>query len=344
MRVTHMTRFRVATFLIFVALVMSCSDDRRAPQAPTPTPTPQVPVTPPPPPNRWSLAGRVVDTVTGVPVPGAVLEPAGFPAVTADAAGEYAIQADTLPPDSSFTVTVRASGFITREAQVPSARGARTGVDISLIRDAAPFSLDFYRQLVRNATRTPEDLEPLLRWTTAPKFYMRTVEEGTARPVEAEVLALVQEWLLLGVSMWTGWTVPTFESGPEARGSQAGWIRVVFIRSDEPFCGTSFVGRNPGLITLALDVCDCGSRKVPPDTILHEVGHALGFWHVADRRSVMYPIDPGGCRPAELSAAEKHHAAIAFRRPNGSTDIDRDYTPADSSAPSRAGDATVVVD
>lgn len=124
--------------------------------------------------------------------------------------------------------------------------------------------------------------------------------------------------------MWTGWPAPIVELGPEPRADRVDWIRVVFERRPSNYCGTSFVGRNPGIITLSLDSCDCGSRKVPPDTIVHEVGHALGFWHVSDRQSVMSPIYVGGCRPEELSPAEKFHAAIAFQRGNNSRDIDAD--------------------
>lgn len=338
-----MTLHRALPILVLLLLTATCGGDsqRPAPQAPSPVPTSP---TPPVPPNRWSFTGRAVDTVTGAPVPGAVLEPTGFPSVTADAAGEFVFQADTWPQFTPFLVTVQAAGFITREAQVTWQAGARTGVEIGLIRDAAPFSLDFYRQLVRNSTETPTALQPLRRWNESPRFYMRTVEEGTGRAVEPEVLAFVHEWLGRAVPMWTGWPTPVIETGPDGRPDQAGWIRVVFIRTNERFCGRAFVGRNPGLITFTLDVCDCGSRKVPPDTIVHEVGHALGFWHVRDRQHVMYPIDPGGCRPSEISPLEKHHATIAYRRLAGSTDIDRDSNQTGLHLPSDAESGILIED
>lgn len=336
------TRARALPLVALLLLAVTCGGRPQTPSAPTPSPT--VPSTPTPPPTRWSFTGRVVDTVTGAPVPGAVLEPTGFPAVTADASGEFFFQADTWPEFSPFSVTVRAEGFITREAQITWERGARTGVDIGLIRDAPPFSLDFYRQLVRNAYATPETLQPLRRWSEPPRFYVRAVEEGSGRAVETEVLAFVQEWLARAVPMWTGWPTPVIETGSDGRPDQPGWIRVVFIRTTEPICGRSFVGRDPGLITFTLDVCDCGSRKVPPDTIIHEVGHALGFWHVQDRQSVMYPIDPGGCRPSEISALERHHATIAYRRLAGSTDVDRDFNQTGLRVPLEGDDGILVVD
>ena len=57
---------------------------------------------------------------------------------------------------------------------------------------------------------------------------------------------------------------------------------------------------------------------------MHEVGHALGFFHVADTKSVMYPFIPGNCPPGDLSADERYHSAIAYTRPRGNVDPDAD--------------------
>jgi hypothetical protein len=64
--------------------------------------------------------------------------------------------------------------------------------------------------------------------------------------------------------------------------------------------------------------------KVPPAVVLHEFGHALGFFHVPDRQSVMYPQATGGCPQPALSAAEQYHSAIVYSRPRGNTDPDND--------------------
>lgn len=336
----HTVRALLATLLLGMVIACGGGSSPSPPAAPS---NPAPPPPPPPPSTQWSVAGRVVDASSGAPVPGAVLEPAGFAAVTAGQDGTFFFQSQVLPQYSPYLMTVQAPGYITRGAQVMWERGARTSVEISLIRDAPPFSLDFYRQLVRNGYDQPGNLLWLRRWTTPPRFYVRTVDEETGRAVEPEVIALVRDWLGRSVTMWTGWTSPQIEAGVEPRADQPDWIRVIFERNEYEFCGRSFVGRNPGVITLALDACDCGSRKVPPDTIVHEVGHALGFWHVSDRRSVMYPIDPGGCRPAELSAAESYHAAIAYTRPNNSRDVDTDWEQAGLSLPAgRVLDVEVV--
>ena len=57
---------------------------------------------------------------------------------------------------------------------------------------------------------------------------------------------------------------------------------------------------------------------------MHEVGHAMGFFHVADRKSLMYPFIAGDCPAGELSAAESYHSAIAYSRPRGNTEPDHD--------------------
>jgi hypothetical protein len=57
----------------------------------------------------------------------------------------------------------------------------------------------------------------------------------------------------------------------------------------------------------------------------HEIGHALGFWHVGRVGSVMYPSEvsrlSGADAPTDI---ERHHAALAYGRPAGNLDIDRD--------------------
>jgi len=312
--------------VVVVAAVAACTcggNESRptVPTAPSPAPAPPTPAANP---NQWSITGRIVETLTNTPIPSVTLDLQGFEPIQADGSGAFSFEATTPPPFSPYRVTVTKPGYVARDARVLWQRGDRIDVTIDIIREAAPFSLTFYRQLVRNGHEEPGRLQWLRRWIETPSFYVRSVDETTGRAVEPEVLALVQEWLRTAVRVWTGWSAPRLESGTASRGDVPGWIRVVFVRTNEDYCGRAFVGANPGMITLNNDRCNCGSRKVPPSTVVHEVGHALGFWHVPDRNSVMYRQDPGGCHPSEPSPAERHHAAIAYRRPNGSRDIDTD--------------------
>jgi hypothetical protein len=148
------------------------------------------------------------------------------------------------------------------------------------------------------------------------------------RAVEPEVLQVVRDSIGRAVTAFTGGklSVAALESGTEDRPQALGWINV-YIRRDpneRNRCGFANIGANPGSITLNNDVCSCGSNKIPGALVMHEVGHAMGFFHVPDQNAVMYPFLPGNCPAGQLSAAEQYHAAIAYSRPRGNTDPDVD--------------------
>jgi hypothetical protein len=130
------------------------------------------------------------------------------------------------------------------------------------------------------------------------------------------------------VPAYTGgvYSAAAIETGTTDRPAATGWIAVNILRDPDQrrTCGLSYVGRNPGEITLYNDVCSCGSVKIPGSLVMHEVGHALGFFHVPDRDSVMYPFAPNHCPPGALPLVESYHAAIAYARPHGNTDPDND--------------------
>lgn len=314
-----------ALFATFV-LAASCGGGDRTPASPA---TPSTPTTPTTPSNTWSTAGQIVVTGTAQGVGGAVVTPGwALAPVTADANGNYEIGAVTTPPSTPYPLTLSAPGMISHDVWISWALGARTGVTLDLIRDAAPFSLEFYRQFTRDTFDNDEGAPwPLLRWTSAPSFYVRTVDQN-GRAVEPEVIAVTLDALRRAVPGYTGgrYAALAIETGADSRPAATGWINVVFRRETGPGtpCGTSFVGSNPGTITLYEDICSCGSVKVPGAVTMHEVGHAMGFFHVADRNSLMFPFASGACPAGVLSPAESHHAAIAYSRPRGNTDPDRD--------------------
>jgi Matrixin len=197
-----------------------------------------------------------------------------------------------------------------------------------MIRNVAPFSMDFYRQFVRDTyDKSAGSPWPVLRWTSAPSFYVRTVDQN-GKAVEPEVLAVTLDALRRAVPAYTAghYSVAAIETGTDVRAAATDWINVDFRREHAAGtpCGLSFVGRNPGTITLYEDVCFCGSIKVPGAVTMHEVGHAMGFFHVADTNSLMYPFASGACPAGVLSAAEAYHASVAYSRPRGNTDPDHD--------------------
>lgn len=220
-------------------------------------------------------------------------------------------------------MTLSGAGIMTRTTRFQWP--AHTGIALDAITLASPFDSTFYRQLARGAY-DHETVSPLFPWTTNPNIYIRTID-ATGRSIEPEVLSLVIDWSRRSVPLWTSGKLQAaaIETGAEDRPDTLGWIVIDFTRDfSTNICGSSFVGRNPGRITLNNDRCNCGSVKVPPAVVLHEFGHALGFFHVPDRQSVMYPQIAGGCPLPVLSAAEQYHSAIVYNRTRGNTEPDND--------------------
>jgi len=258
---------------------------------------------------------------------------------TTDANGEFRTGSYTSP--RTFHVTIEAPGYITRATYVRLRDGTRN-VNIDLIANKAPFSLNFYRDLARGVYDNDGPWR-LLRLHVSPKVYVRTVDEY-GRAIEPEVLRLILATIPRSVKDWSNGTlrVATLESGTETRPREPGWIIVNTIRDrKEELCGLAGVGYVDGFIDLYKERCACGSIKIPASVIAHEVGHALGFFHVDDSDDVMYPTDSGQCRSAELSSRERYHAAIVYSR--NRDNLDQDIDP-DTMTPLATGGPGLVVE
>ena len=325
--------------VVIVLAVSACGGGSEGGSTPV-TPTP-VATTPAPATNTWSVAGQVIATGSQQGVGGASLTPGwSLAAVAADAQGNYQFGDTANPPSTPYPVTVAAPGFLSHDLWITWQRGPRTNVTLDLIRDAGPFSGDFYGQLVRGKYDQPGAPWPVLRWTTAPKFYVKTVDQN-GRAIEPEVLAIVIDALSRAVPAWSGgrMSAAAIETGVETRPPVNDWMNVDIRRdpAEKQVCGFAYVGANPGSITLNDDVCSCGSNKIPGAVTMHEVGHAMGFFHVGDRKSLMYPFVAGDCPKGELSAAESFHAGLAYSRPRGNTEPDHDPSPGSGSGAALTG-------
>ena len=297
--------------------------------APTPTPTP-----PPTPADNWVITGRVVAYGSGTPVSGARVMPGAASSTTTDADGNFRLSSTLAPSSPPIAVKVEADGYVTRDLFLRYQAGTRGGVTIDLIRNAAPFRLDFFNDLVRGKYSIDhgafegydEPLPPILRLDEAPKFYVRTIDQN-GRAVEPEVLGVVLPAIRKAVTDWTGgvMSVTTLETGTQTRPRTDGWIVVNITRDySSQFCGRAFLGATDGQITFVNDRCNCGSNKISGSIVAHEVGHALGFMHVPDPNSVMFPYAVGNCPPGNLSANERYHSRLAYTRTRGNLDPDDD--------------------
>jgi hypothetical protein len=310
--------------VILCSLIAGCGGSDRASPPPS---NPETPTIPTPPAPTWSAAGTLVD-IAGAPISDARIASSwDSTTVTTGGDGAFRFSTSNNPPTNPYRLSISGSDLVSRDLWLTWQNGPRTGIVLDAIRNRAPFSMEFYRQFVRGTYDTPGAPYAVLRWMESPKFYLRTVDQN-GRAIEPEVLTVVREALGRAVTEFTAGklSVAVLETGVETRPETAGWINVIIRRepNERSTCGFANIGANPGSITLHDDVCSCGSNKIPGALVLHEVGHAMGFFHVPDRNSVMYPFLPGNCPAGALSAAEKYHAAIAYSRPRGNLDPDND--------------------
>ena len=100
--------------------------------------------------------------------------------------------------------TITAAGFVTRETRIEWKAGGRTDVALTLLPARAPFSLEFYRMLVRNGLEEPATLEPVRRWSVNPNFYINAHNPRTNAKLTASEVADIEETVRQVVPQLTG--------------------------------------------------------------------------------------------------------------------------------------------
>ncbi len=205
-------------------------------------------------------------------------------------------------------IRVEASGYLLRET--------RTATTVDLIPAGGEFDLAFYRQLARGTL--DGEAQPLRVLSVAPSIYLQTAGLSAAN------VAALEQAARAAVPALTGgrFQVTTWETGAEPRAEQAGWIVVETVNNDSS-CARALTGASAGHIWLNVrTACAFNGHAVNPPTIAHEIGHALGFWHVPQSDGIM-SVD-GAYYTSSASAAERYHAAIAYKRTAGNRDVDID--------------------
>jgi hypothetical protein len=327
-------RLPAPRYLCVIALLAAFASCGKPPTTPTPTPT--ATPTPSPTPLNWAISGRVIATLTGEGIGGTRLTsaPATAEAWT-DAEGRFSLQGQGAFSNSAVEVAINHPSFVSRIAHVTWAT-TRDNLAIDLIRDAPPFSFSVYRDMARGLYYNGR-LGGILRWSVEPKWYIATVAEDTGQTISSAELAYVTEQIRVGVPAWSGgrFAAPVIEAGTN-RGDdrQQGWIVVRFeerprnnVVLSGNYCGYADVGTGPNATppgrVMMVRGCMYRGSVLGTITLMHEIGHAMGFHHLPQFGYVMSDKRGSG-EPTFPTATERHHAAIAYSRPWGNIDPDID--------------------
>ena len=182
----------------------------------------------------------------------------------------------------------------------------------------ARFNDQFWRQFVFRGYEEPAGVSSAQSWVhpgrrVSMNLYIKTTDPdgrvvlfgGGLRQMIEETPHYVRQ---LSGLRYTG----RIESGPTDPGERQGWLRVTPEWLGENSCGQAYVGANPGHIQLNVRWSQCLDLEV----FSHELGHALGFFHVDPRlfsRAVMKPWgwqhNSGQYR---FTAREIYHARLAY--------------------------------
>lgn len=275
-------------------------------------------------------SGRVVDVLTGVPLPSVTVSLDGLSATTG-ADGAFHLTASQA---GLCSVKVAGPGIVQRDTTL-----SMPAADASLSLIPAQFDLGTFDEMCRGDGA-------LHRWTDAPALVIIdavlqfTGVSGSAyvaldEHVPAAERASLATDLAWGLQQVTGGAISAFASvsvespAPGASVnffSRAGTIVVARFSGLSQQTGYWGYGRwarrgdavGAGAIMIDRDF-DAAGTPYTRSLRVHELGHALGYSHVSKRQSFMNPS-----AMYEPNDFDRDAARVAFQRPPGNTSPDRD--------------------
>lgn len=287
----HLVKGKVSMALLLWAL-QGCGDD--SPSAPSPTMGNTGPGANALPMPGGSLSGRVVNAVTGSPVPGASIFAGSAGPVSADSNGGFRLESST---GGDVRVRIEASGYWTRETGIRSS-SASLPATLGLLPDGNDFDLDFYDHVFRHVGEDGTHL-----WASEPQFEIweglyectgfipsSACEELTARTGRAPAAFLQTMRAVIGAD------APRYSDGhvlgsnvvtrahppgtvlPRSQYVERGKITIALVERRDTWSWAFWNWGNAGSMTgghIQMNVDDRNKRGV----YSHELAHTLGFDH-----------------------------------------------------------------
>ena len=317
-----MRKTQIGAALVAAILITASCGENQSPVAPTPVPEPRPPVALRTleimgVPEAGLPAGEVVQLTAQIRLPDGGTEAVFRPTWTSS------------NPDIAM-VEIRGTlvGLMVGRTEITASHQELEGNAHAEITPAQP-NETLWREIAFNyldcppteAVCDPLEERVLRRLpVTSPNFAI------VSHTLSAEAIANLLEVLPLGAQQITG--EPYRGTIQEGNGVRAeNWITIEGAIAEDygtswscsnafiPDHGTASasVGSIHGCIMLGMDR-EKGSSK---ETILHEVGHAMGFWHTSNYRTLMF--NASGHRSQTFTAQEQYHTQLSYRYPRGTT-------------------------
>ena len=265
-----------------------------------------------------NFRGVLTRTVDGGAVAGATLRASGAAGLSARD-GSFALNL----PAGEHRLTISGPGIVERTTTV---RAPASDLRLDVIPQGGPWTLDFYRELVRNGAGGGE-LQPLVRWDSEPRFFVDTRPEPTTG---AEIPPETVEFVRRGIRE----TVALL-SGGRFDGEQ---VRATAEPPADMTPGTVVLRWNAAEVAALTETANAFAYRVggPANVVVfrhldeiwavhHEIGHVMGLYHPlgGHRPSHMW-YSSNLLEPPHFTVWDIFHAQVLYSRPAGNTDVDVD--------------------